>query len=116
MSKGEVNLGICGYKDALNFKDLATGVKYSYPTMSRDHSECIARLKLFGGTPTVIKRYYGDKEGGLAKAAQILGIQCRFSEPGRPVNNTIAERANQDILGGSRSLLAAAGLHSEAQE
>ena len=51
-----------------------------------------------------------DREGGLVRACKDLGITFRTAQAGKPVNNTLAERANADILQGSRSILMAAGL------
>ena len=103
-------LGIGGYKNALNLRDLGVGVKMSYPAKSRDTDECERYIKLFAWDPPMIKRYYGDKEGGVVAAMKAFKVPCRFSQPSMPKNNILAERANQDILQGSRAVLAAAGL------
>ena len=65
---------------------------------------------MFGGVNTRIKRFYCDKEGGLIDACKHFGITYRIAQPGRPVTNSIAERANQDVLQGARCLLEQAGL------
>ena len=109
-SKGEVMRGVGGYHDALNLRDIGMGVKMCYPCFGRGTDECIKKVQMFGGNPSVIKRYYGDKEGGMTKAMNYFGICARASQPGKPVNNTLSERANQDILQGARSVLLAAGL------
>ena len=109
-SKGEVMRAVGGYHDALNLRDIGTGVKMCYPCTGRSTEECIKKVQLFGGNPSVIKRYYGDKEGGMTKAMTYFGICQRASQPGKPVTNSLSERANQDILQGARSLLASAGL------
>ena len=110
-AKGETMRGVGGFKDALNLRDLGTGVKMCYPTEDRTTPECERALKTFGGATTnAIKRFYSDNEGGLIGACKKLDILQRKSQPGKPVTNSMAERANQDILAGSRSVLAQAGL------
>ena len=109
-SKGETMRGVGGYHDALNLRDMGSGVKMCYPTYGRKTPECVEKMKLFGGSDTKIKRFYCDREGGLINACKGLGITYRIAQPGRPVTNSLAERANQDILQGSRCVLSAAGL------
>ena len=109
-SKGEVMRGVGGYHDALNLRDNGSGVKMCYPTKGRDTDDCLMALKKFGGDTTRIRRFYSDKEGGLVAACKQMNILHRVSQPGKPVTNSLAERANQDILQHSRALLNAAGL------
>ena len=57
-----------------------------------------------------IKRFYCDREGGLIDACKHFGIFYRIAQPGRPVTNSLAERANRDVLEGARCVLEQAGL------
>ena len=101
-----------GFKDALNLRDLETGVKTRYPTMGRSEGECDRALRMFGvdAGKSRIQRFYSDTESGLVAAVKKLGIMTCQSQPGLRETNSPAERCNQDILGGTRALLAAAGL------
>ena len=102
--------GVGGFHDTLNLRDLGTGVKMSYLTTGRSQSECIDALKKFGGVKSRLKIFYSDKEGGIISACKELEVLHRTAQPGKPVTNSLAERANGDILQGARSVLLAAGL------
>ena len=56
------------------------------------------------------KRFYSDREGGLLAATKRLKIHHRISQPGKPVNNSVAECATQYVLHGTRTVLTAAGV------
>ena len=102
--------GVGGFRYCLNLRDLGTSVKMAYPVKTRSEAEALECLKLFGGDPSAIKRFYCDNDQGLVAAAKSLDILVRNSQPGRHQTNAIAERCNQDILHGAHACLAAAGL------
>ena len=56
------------------------------------------------------KVMYSDNSGEIKKASKDLQILPQTSQPGMPANNAVAERTNQDILGGVRTNLEQAGL------
>ena len=56
-----------------------------------------------------IKTFYSDKSPELRKVCKTLGIIYEHSQPGRPQNNSIAERTDLDILEGTRTALINAG-------
>ena len=102
--------GVGGFYNALTLRDLGTGVKMCYPTVTRHEHECIRALKAFVGPDREIKQFYSDREAGLVSACERLTIPHRKSQLGNHQTNTLAERANADILQGSRAVLAQAGL------
>ena len=102
--------GVGAFENALNLRDLGTGVKMCYPTTSRLTEDCEMALKMFAGLKLKIQTFYGDSEGGLQAACKKNGIPYRRAQPGNPKTNSLAERANGDILNGARSLLLQAGL------
>jgi len=109
--QAEINRGVGGFVDALNLRDLGTGVKMCYPTKDRLTESCVDALKAFGGAGNShIKRFYSDTEGGFVAACKARHIPHRRAQPGRSCNNSLAERANQDVLRGARACLAQAGL------
>ena len=100
--------GVRGYKNAINIKDLCSGLMASVP---EDKFSTSARkaFKWFCGNRK-IQKIYSDNSGELIAAADQLGVPHEASEPGAPVTNCIAERNNQDILNMSKPALCRAGL------
>ena len=63
------NMGIHGFHDALNMRDLGTGNKMCYPTDSRTTANVVDSFKRFVGTDLKkMDHFYGDGEHGLIKA------------------------------------------------
>ena len=57
-------------------------------------------------------KLHADRSGVRSKAFKVLGIMPQGSQPGVPQTKAVAERANGDVLAGTRYLLLAAGLPS----
>ena len=101
--------GVRGSKNAVNVKDLYSGLIASVPVKNKGHEEARKAFKWFCGTRK-IQRIFSDNSGELKAAADKLGVPHEGSEPGVPVSNAIAERNNQDILSMAKPALCRAGL------
>ena len=53
---------------------------------------------------------YADGAGSIVKACRIERINLEESQPGVPQSNGVIERANGDIVSGTRALMMQAGL------
>ena len=101
--------GVRGFKNAVNIKDLWSGLIASVPVKDKGHEETRKAFKWFCGGRK-IQRIYSDNSGELIAAADKLGVPHEPAEPGVPVSNAIAERNNQDILNMAKPALCRAGL------
>ena len=102
--------GVGGWRHASNLRDLGSGVKMCYPARTREADDSVLAFAKFLGPNTKPSLFYSDTEGGLVVACRRLAFQHRLSRPGRLVAKSLAERANQDILQGARTIMVAAGL------
>ncbi len=103
--------GVGGSSDTFNILERGTGIRHCVATTSTDSHETYMALKFFIADRTV-KRAYSDNFTSLIKACYDLGIPHELSEPGIHETNAVIERANEDILAGSRVLLVQSGLPS----
>ena len=81
----------------------------AYPTASRSTDDVVKCLQRFKGKRK-IKMAYSDEAGEFNAAADRLGIILDNSLPGRPRNNSIAERTHQFVLDTTSTCLLQAGL------
>ena len=85
--------GVRGFKNAVNIKDLWSGLINCYPVKNKGHEEARKAFKMFCGGRK-IQRIYSDNAGELKAAAEKLSVPHELSEPGVPVPNCLAERNN----------------------
>ena len=101
--------GMGGEKYGLSVKDLFAGMIAIYPAIRQDTDETVQALRHFAGRKK-IHNIYSDNALALVKAADHLGVDHHASLPGEPKNNSIIERTNQIIVGGTTALMICAGL------
>ena len=82
-------------REILVIRDIATKIVAAYPTASRSTDDVVKCLQRFKGKRK-IKMAYSDDAGEFTAAADRMGILLDNSLPGRPRNNSIAER-NQHV-------------------
>ena len=82
---------------ALIIRDIYTGIIMAYPTARRDTDSVVRAIKHFCGRRK-IKQVYSDDGPGLINACVELKLNHDLSLPGRPQNNSLAERTNQFII------------------
>ena len=102
-------LGVTGDRNAFVIRDLYSGLKHLYPTLTKSADDTVMCIRHFVGERTV-KRLYSDNSGEIGKALITCGILSQTSMPGEPRNNAVIERTNGDILEGARANLIRAGL------
>ena len=100
--------GVTGDENAFTIRDLWSGYLACYPVKAKDTPCAVESLKHFMGARK-IRLFYSDNSQELIGATEELGIDREGTEVGDPTNNAIAERNNQTILGGVRSILIRAG-------
>ena len=100
--------GIAGDFDALVVKDLYSNVKVLLPVRNKTAEQAVRALRYIFGDK-VVNRFYSDNAPELELACTKLGIVHEKSRAGVPQNNSIFERANLDILEGTRTTLVSAG-------
>ena len=93
----------------MSVKDLHSGMIAVYPVTEKDATSTIEALHHFAGRKK-IHNSYSDNALELAASARSLGIEHHTSLPGEPKTNSIIERTNQIIVGGTTASLIAAGL------
>ena len=101
--------GLGGERYGLSVRDLHTGLIAIYPAASHDTESTVQALKQFSGR-TKVSNLYSDNALELVKAAQVMGVEHHASLPGEPKTNSLIERTNQIIVGGTTALLICAGL------
>ena len=90
---------------ALIIRDIYTGIIMAYPTARRDTDSVVRAIKHFCG-----RRKYSDDGPELINACVELKLNHDLSLPGRPQNNSLAERTNQFIIDQTSACLVHAGL------
>ena len=101
--------GVRGYKNAVNIKDIWSGLIGCVPVKDKGSQEARRAFKHFCGGRK-IQKIYSDRAGELRAAAEMLGGPHEMSEAGVPVSNCIAERNNQNILMLTKPALSRAGM------
>ena len=94
---------------ALIIRDIYTGIIMAYPTARRDTDSVVRAIKHFCGRRK-IKQVYLDDGPELINACVELKLNHDLSLPGRPQNNSLAERTNQFIIDQTSACLVHAGL------
>ena len=94
---------------ALIIRDIYTGIIMAYPTARRDTDSVVRAIKRFCGRRK-IKQVYSDDGPELINACVELKLNHDLSLPGRPQNNSLAERTNQFIIDQTSACLVHAGL------
>ncbi|CAJ1370505.1 unnamed protein product [Effrenium voratum] len=103
------SLGVEGDKEVFTIRDVYSGMMMAYPCTDRGTEEVIRCLKDFIGTGKV-KIAYSDNADEFLRACRALGIQHDTSLPGRPQNNSLAERNVLTVIDQVRICVLAAGL------
>ena len=105
----ELGKGLDGGVDGFVIMDIYSGLRGAYPAPDKSAESTTIAIRTFVGTRPIHK-LYADRSGEISRALKNLNIMPQCSQPGVPQTNAVAERANGDILAGTRSLLLAAGL------
>jgi transposase InsO family protein len=91
-------------------KDIATKFRMSFAAVhSNNADDAEICLRDFIGTETLVK-FYSDNSRELIEVAERLGVLHPTSTAYRPQSNADAENEVQQVLNGSRALLAASGM------
>ena len=96
-------------REILVMKDVATKMIGALPTRDRSTESVVDCIKKFAGNKK-IKLMYSDEAREFDSAAREMGIPIDHSLPGRPLNNSIAERTNQFVINTTATSLLQAGL------
>ena len=102
-------IGQSGEECAFVILDVFSGLIFAYPAITKDATEVEESLAHFSGRRR-IETLYTDGALEIAKAAEDMPINRETSLPGRPSNNSLAERTNQTVVGGTTATLICAGL------
>ena len=94
---------------SLVVRDVHTKYGAVYPAASKSTSSTVEALQRYIGDAKG-KRFYSDNADELVAAARELSIPHEASQQGMPETNGIIEREVQDMLGGTRTIMFAAGL------
>ncbi len=95
-------LGLHGQREAFTILDAWSRMKAIYPVQSKDADSTAMCIRDFtcGGA---VKLLCAD--GAIGAACRLEGILFEPSQPGKPQNNALIERANQENIQGTRTLL-----------
>ena len=107
----DVILGVSGDRGVYAIKDMWSGLKHLYPVKTKSAEDTLEAARMFVGIRDV-GIMYSDNSQEIKLSNKGLKIAPKTSQPGHPKNNAIAERTNQDILYGTRTVLEHAGLPS----
>ena len=105
----ELGKGLDGGVYAFVITDIYSGLRAAFPAPDKSADSTTMTIRTFAGTRPIHK-LYADRSGEISRALKNLSIMPQCSQLGLPQTNAVAERANGDILAGTRSLLLAAGL------
>ena len=102
--------GMDGESEVAVFKDHFTGWTQGFAVRNRESVTLLETIKQFAGSVDRIRVLYSD--GGPEVDAALATSQSihEISTPGVKQDNGVAERSNQTIEGGARTILLAAGL------
>ncbi len=101
--------GLHGETAVFTVRDLFSGMIGAYPVKGKDSCYVVDSLKHFAGRRK-LENIYSDSSGELIRAVKDIGGRRELSVPGVHRNNSIIERANQIVIGGTTALLIQAGL------
>ena len=101
--------GFSSDREILIVKDVATAVIGAYVTTDRSQESVIDAMTKFVGDYKV-KMAYSDRASEFISAMKAMEIPLDKSVPGRPQNNSLAERTNQFVIGVVSTCLLNAGL------
>eukprot|EP00435_Cladocopium_sp_Y103_P040038 s2308_g10.t2 len=90
-------------------RDRYTGMLGAFVSQSKSSNSVVRAFKRFAGRRG-IKEIYADKAPEFEKATTELKIPYDHSLPGRPQNNSLAERNNQTVIVTAKTCLLQAGL------
>ena len=109
----DAGLGIDdGAREVLVIRDVATKMIAAIPTESRHTEQVVSALKrLFGRRK--VKMAYSDVAPEFEAAMSELRIPLDHSLPGKPNNNSLAERTNQEIINTVATAMLHAGLPAQ---
>ena len=109
----DAGLGIDhGGREVLVVRDVATRVIAAIPTESGHTDQVVSALKrLFGRRK--VKMVYSDVAPEFEAAMSELRIPLDHSLPGKPNNNSLAERTNQEIINTVSTAMLHAGLPAQ---
>ena len=109
MTIGDVGKGLDGSDDAFVVTDIYSGLRVAYPLPDKLADSNIMALRLFAATRST-EKLYSDRSGEISRVLKDLGVMAQGSQLGLPQTNALAERANGEIITGTRALLLGAGL------
>lgn len=98
-------------KYAFMIRDEYSGLTHMYPLSEKSARAHEAAIQLYLGTRQRLQ-LHSDNSSEVLNTASNLAIPHSMSEPGVPQTNAFAERANRDVLEGTRTVLVLAGLPS----
>ena len=109
----DAGLGIDdGAREVLVIRDIATKMIAAIPTESRHTEQVVSALKRLIGRRKV-KMAYSDVAPEFEAAMSELRIPLDHSLPGKPNNNSLAERTNQEIINTVATAMLHAGLPAQ---
>ena len=109
----DAGLGIDdGAREVLVIRDVATKMIAAIPTESRHTEQVVSALKRLIGRRKV-KMAYSDVAPEFEAAMSELRIPLDHSLPGKPNNNSLAERTNQEIINTVATAMLHAGLPAQ---
>eukprot|EP00439_Symbiodinium_sp_Y106_P063432 s3839_g9.t2 len=109
----DAGLGIDdGAREVLVIRDVATKMIAAIPTESRHTEQVVSALKRLFGRQKV-KMAYSDVAPEFEAAMSELRIPLDHSLPGKPNNNSLADRTNQEIINTVATAMLHAGLPAQ---
>ncbi len=102
--------GLLSDKTAMTIYDMASHFTACYPLKSKRADDAYRALQHYRGPNGYVHYVYSDNSGEIWKAVDMLGFPKGTSSPGIHETNSHIERRNETILGGTRTVLEAAGL------
>ncbi len=106
----EESEGILGEKTALIIYERTPHFTACYPLKTKNADDAYRALQHFRGPNGYFHYVYSDNSGEIWKAVDTLGFPQGTSSPGIHETNSHIERRNETSLGGTRTVLEAAGL------
>ena len=95
---------------ALSVRDVHTGIIALYPVLTKTAEEVSESLRAFMGKLAIDSLYSDNAREFIASGRDLAVDAHHFSPPGMHQSNSLIERTNQIILGGTTASLVKAGL------